>query len=217
MVGKLKLRVPNGRTPDWYDRVPYVDSMCYFGYDGFLRNFEGRGISRRTMDSTNGHFREDDDDEEEGGTMVTGGPGEGNYYDADETCWVERLSETWLREYCTYSNYVDDYIPDSQSVETFDGRLIWRDDAIELFDGDYAEDGDCDLVCLSSGEYAVRGHHEVITMHDGTVMVDDGDLDWATTADGENALREDCVEVDGIWYLQGSEPEPEDEETETVA
>lgn len=215
MVGKLKLRVPQSHGPDWFDRVPYVDSMRYFGYDGFLRNYEGRNIPHRTMYNTNGRFSGEEDEED--GTLVTGGPGAGDYRDEDETCWVERLSETWLREYCTYSEHLDDYIPDSESVETYDGKLIWKEDAVALFDGDWAEDGDSDLVLLSNGEYAVAGHHEVITMHDGRIMVDDGDLDWTTTADGECALVEDCVEVDGVWYLQGHEPEVEDEETETVA
>lgn len=215
MVGKLKLRVPQGRGPDWFGRVPYVDSMRFFGHDGYLRNYEGRNIPHRTMDNTNGHFSGDDSDGEEG-VMVTGGPGEGDYHDEDEICWVERLSETWLREYCAYSDHLDDYIPDSKSVETYDGHLIWKEDAVALFDGDWAEDGDSDLTLLSNGEYAVAGHHEVITMHDGRIMVDDGDLDWVTTVDGEYALVEDCVEVDGVWYLQGHEPEVE-EETETVA
>lgn len=218
MVGSLKLRVPHSHGPDWFDRVPYVDSMRYFGHDGWLRNYEGRTISHRTMDATNGRFSDSVEDENENRTLVDAGPGQGDYYDDDEVCWVERLSENWLRDYCSYSDHLDEYIPDRRSVTTYDDHLIWRDNATELFDGGWAEDDDSDLVELSDGRYAIEGHHDVITMHDGTVMVDDGNLDWTTTVDGEYALREDCVEVDGVWYLQGHEPGNEEEtETTTVA
>jgi hypothetical protein len=222
MVNKLKLRVPHERGPDYFDRVPYVDSMYRFGNNGWLYNYAPNITGGyRIMQSTNGRF--DDSDEDEGAdnddrTYVDNGPGSGDYHDSDDCCWVMRLDETWLRYYCTYSDHLDEYIPDTMSVETYENHLIWKDDAVELFDDEWADGNDPYLVCLSDGQWAVRCHHEVITMHDGTIVVDDGDLDWTTTVNGENALREDCVEVGGVWYLQGSEPEEvEDEETETVA
>ena len=219
MVSKFSIKTPKGQTPGCYSHFPYVDSLYYFEWDGTLRNYS-RGGRYALLHNTDGgavdEYGSSLGGEDDGYVEVTAGSREGQRYPENETRWVDREQEIYHLRDVSHSDYLGEYVVDDESVLTYDGHLIWLDDATSLHDGERAHDDDSDLVLLSNGEYAIDGRDKIIVLHDGTTVLDDGDLDWTTTAGGECALRKDCVEVDGVWYLEGREP-AEETKTETVA
>lgn len=211
-VGRFKLDT-EGLEPESFTHYPYVDSMCYFGYDGWLYNYQPRGHFI-TMQATDGGAEGLDDYVE---------LHDGERVHEDEACYVPRHEAYYLARDCSYSSYLNETVVDDESVRTYDGRLIWADDAVELHDGEYTNDDDSDLITLHDGSYAIAGSSEVIELHDGDFILDDGRIPYVVLHDGEFALEDDgdvvelhdgrfalsgdCVEVDGLWYLEGEQPE----------
>lgn len=204
-IRRFSIEVPGGCGPDDFSEFPYVDNLCYFGYDGKLRNYEASGVRHITLRDTNGRYDEAEEDDED---YVDVG---GNRVHISDAVWVSRYDEHYMAADCSYSAYLGAYVVDDDSVTTYDGCLIWMDDAVELHDGEYARDEDCGLVTLANLEHAISGRDNVVCLHDGVYVLGD-DEDIVELHDGEYAFRTDCVEVDGIWYLIGDEPEPEQED-----
>ena len=80
-----------------------------------------------------------------------------------------------------------------------------NDRAVELYDGEYADNEDSELVELYNGDYALMDIHDLTWM-------DYKSIHYALTEDvielydGEYALQEDCVELfDGSWALEGDD------------
>ena len=101
--------------------------------------------------------------------------------------------------------------------------LVWHtltisDDALssyftELSDGTYASNGN------SVEDNRGNTHATDPESWDNVTLTDDGDLyhvnDVVQLSDGRTYPTDDCVEVDGEWYLSGEEPEQEtDEDTD---
>lgn len=219
LASRFRTRVPNGKGPDCYGHLPYLDSLRFLSYSGWLHSYAPGDGSFATLTNTDGSA-EGRDNDEDGGIEITAGGYRGSFVDEDSAVYIDRLGETYHVDDTTWSDRYDERVVVDLSVEHHRGNLIWEEDAILLHDGLYA-DGDDDVVELSSGEMALRS--DTVTLHDGSVHVL-YDIDWVSTVDGEYAMQDDCVRVDGIWYLEGREPQPEAvtetvtvTETETVA
>ena len=95
--------------------------------------------------------------------------------------------------------------------------LSISDDALssyftELSDGTYASNGN------SVEDNRGNTHATDPDSWDKVTLTEDGDLyhvnDVVQLSDGRTYPQDDCVEVDGEWYLSGEEPEQEDDSTE---
>lgn len=111
----------------------------------------------------------------------------GEVYHRDDVVWI-----TSRESYVLYNDDV---------VDTYDYEHTLRDYAVELHDGEYADDEDPSIVELWDGSYAIDGRDDVIVFDSGMY-------------DGECALIDDdaVVEVDGLYYHMDDIVKTDDDE-----
>jgi hypothetical protein len=227
-VNGLRIKVAGGMGPDDFEYYPYVDSLRYFHYDGWLAMSSRSGVNQICLDDTDG------------------GPNPGNYVTLangdrvpeDDAVFSSITDESYYRHDATYSEYHDTYIPDEEVVTTVEGHVTYNDnedltwlhdgectldsdyvelrngeyameaDAVELYDGSYVLDGDSDIVELHNGDYALRHVHDIVRLHDGEYAIDDDC--YELTPEGYALKDDDGIveypEGSGTYYLHDDLP-----------
>ena len=95
-------------------------------------------------------------------------------------------------EYCGEYAHSDNVVPTDRD----DNPFLFRDDAIELHDGQYALEDDA--IELHDGQYALED--DAIELHDGQYALED---DAIELHDGQYALEDDAIELhDGQYALE---------------
>lgn len=207
------------RDLDEISFYPYLDTL-YYATDSWVSNWQGE--SRYTLTYTDGS-REEQEDDHDGEVCTVDGDwisdedaicvGEDWYSSNDRRiCWVEEDDEYNLRENCVRVGN-DWYRDDSDSIVSLhDGEYALAEEAVLIGDEYYHVDDD-DVVCVD-GEYYLTSDDKIVEVDgkwyrrdsDELVVVDDeyyhrDSKDIVLTLNDVYALKEDCTEFRGEWYL----------------
>jgi hypothetical protein len=117
---------------------------------------------------------------------------------------VQGAGRHGTREYYVYND-----IAVEVGGEWYDGENL-PDFIVQLEDGELAHQDDAVFI-KSCSEYYLVEDEAVCTTADGDWELRDR---CVKCDDGEWRLENDCVVVDGEWYEEGTEPTPEEDETQ---
>lgn len=185
---KVGLTIRGLKDHDYYEHVPYADSLCYFYECGMLSTSAEKGGFYVTLNTTDGMMEH----------------------------IVETYNgENHNRDECTYSEWYGDYIYDGDSQETdYNGR-IYDCDVCELFDGQTCHEDNAELCYDGSYVYndeAVRittglhngsfGHEDnTIELHSGDFCSTEDDVVELDDGSGTALLEDATKNEDGEWEL----------------
>jgi hypothetical protein len=215
-VSRFSIRVPGDRSWEDFEALPYMDSMQYLGTDGRLRNFVP-STDYVQLTCTDGSY-------DGGPDMVT--LHDGDRVEEDDARYCRRVGDWYRLSEVVYSEYYDTHVPADDAVALWDGsvvdtdedyveldngeyalsqdtdldynrRIFLTEDMVSLYDGSLASTNDDDVVALVSGDWAVRGHHDLIIMRDGWYVsgTEPSDEDDNDETNNDNATEETTEEA----------------------
>lgn len=199
------LAIPVDVGPEDFDHFPYVDSMKNWYSDDKIRNYHttARGLScRGEMQNTDG-------------TSDFGGSEE----DEDSDDYVELHDGSMnLREDSIFIESIGDWYSENDVVQLtlfFYGDPRWwpLDDSVEDFEGDWIKSDDA--IEMHDGRFVHMSHAR--ELYDGQYTHSNADESVITLEDDRLALKSECTEVDGVWYLDDEVPETEEEPAAAAA
>ena len=193
-----------------YDYYPYIDTLYRLDMDKSMAcNYYPYGHEVRTCRETNGSYEENSLYEcaecgREGGEDDMFFINDAMYC-SECCCYSDYYEEYIIRTEARWSECMNTYLHEDDATYCAHGDDYTHNDrAVRLFDGEYADNEDSELVELYNGDYALMDIHDLTWM--------DYKSDYALTEDvielydGEYALQEDCVELfDGSWALDGDD------------
>ena len=154
-----------------FDYYPYADSMCYLCDDYInLSNYERNGV-RYQLNQTDGSYEDlqtatCDNCGHSSNDLNRIEDRNSNHYHEDlcnECCdWSEHNNEYIPCSESVYADDVNSYLYSHEVVEDITGTWISKENSVELYNGDYLESCNDDLIQLASGDYASFKHHDPI-------------------------------------------------------
>ena len=168
-------------------RFPYVDTLhCYHPDDQILSNYgEGHHFSFR---STGGDYYDNGADEDNTIDCACCG----DTVEFDDSYYVDRgrhRGERCCQSCHVYSDAMDiTFTTDDEHVSTYDNDSVMLRDSVQLFDGQYAYDGDSQLREYHNGRYFITSIHPYELINGSFYHPDDEDKPEETTEDYSEPL-----------------------------
>ena len=195
-LDKTSLRIKPDYDIENYDHLPYVDSLCYWCSDGYLRDSNAGHRVVRTLDQTDGSSNDENEDnvedidgewinEEDARDYVDGG-----YIHCDN---AEMLSSVYYNEWV--------YERHGETTEDYDNQTIRDCDRQLCRDGEYCHDSVA-IYLDYCREYAHPSMEVVETCHGHDAWIDD----VTCLHDGSYCLTENAVEISGGRWAWDQDP-----------
>jgi hypothetical protein len=112
------------------------------------------------------------------------GPSRGDLLCDDCCVYSEYYGETIAICNATHTDY-DEWILDSDVQDLYNGKNCHTSNAIELYNGEYAHNDDCDIFISIEDQYFIRGDDSFVCLYDNWYPIESGDIELI---DGEYFL-----------------------------
>jgi hypothetical protein len=137
----------------------------------------------------------------------------GDYTREDDRTWVGYHGDDWVCEGCIERSYMhvcgrrgqEYYVHEDNAIEVdgtyYDVDHLDDNDIVEDVDGEYHHRDNC-VYLDNEDEYYPEGDRRIVCLEDGTYWLRDNAV---FTIDNEWHRDDECVEVEGQWYLETDE------------
>lgn len=205
---EVTFTLDSGFNSDW--KYPYMDSFKYIDTNGVISTYESKNYC---LTFTDGQYQDSEDDEnycdhcgescEELNEIIAGGRRVGDYVCTDCSTYCEDVEGYVINDYTSCSDYDNcSYLDDNTVYSDNMGSYIHIDDAIRLYNDEYTHKDENPLKDVN-GNYFLEDDDNFIEIDD--VWYNTSNYTIVQDNEGNDQLEENCVEIEGTYYLKSSE------------